>query len=538
MPNKYWIGGAATTSWNINANWSLSSGGTANTTAPTTADDAYFDAASGSGIVIITSGAAAARIFFTNITTGSYSGTLRMTNGLQVSFDFTLSATMSIDGAGTLTKASSGGTLTSNGKIWPNSIQTPNGNGFATTFGDSWTILGSLVGTANPVQILASAPTKTITIGGSLASGAAYNCNSGNIAFVMNGSGSLSGSFTNCSITINTTGAITQPSPGLGFSQGVTYNIDAVGTYTSTGGISIGSNGVIFGGTALSGVSIQSLSFGAGASQVLTLNAPTNIGNLVVNGSASGTINGSTLSVSNSIVPLNGIFGTSTIEMTGSSSATVSGGSMQNNFTINKSGGAVVIFASTFTWGLANRSLTINSLVNFSNNSNTFTLSGTPLTINNSSASQFFNMTVPANITLNINGSTIPINGTLALSGSTTFAGAFGWTCGSLTCTTASSIIIILQAGNTYITTTNVNMVGTNAGRITMRSNTPTVLPRAIWTLQNPATQSMVYVNGQGIDSNAGSTIWSFGGTISTALIPLNWNLGSKPATKSFTFVC
>ena len=535
MPNKYWIGGAATTSWNINTNWSLSSGGPANTTVPTTSDDAYFDTASGAGVVIITVGAQAARIFFTNVTTGSYSGTLRMTNTLSFNFDFKLSATMSIDGAGTLTKVSSGGTLTSNGKTWPNSIQTPNGGGFITTFGDDWTILGSLVGTANPVQIIASAPTKTITIGGSLAAGAGYACNSGNIAFVMNGSGSLSGTFTNCSITINTAGTITQA--GLGFSQGITYNIPAVGTYTSTGNISISSNGVSFGGAALSGVNIQSISFGPGAAQVLTLNAPTNIGNLVVNGSASGTINGSTLSVSNSINPANGLFGTSTIEMTGSSTASVSGGSMQNNFTINKSGGAVIIFASTFSWGLANRSLTINSLVNFSNNSNTFTLNGTPLTINNSSGSQFFNLSIPANTTVNINGATTPINGTLALSGSTTFAGAFGWTCGSLTCSAPSSIVI-LQAGNTYVTTASVNMLGTNAGKITMRSNTPTVLPRAIWTLSNTATQSIVYVNGQGIDSNAGSTIWSFGGDITTALIPLNWGSGSKPATKTFSFVC
>lgn len=534
MANKYWIGGAATANWGTNANWSLSSGGPANTTVPTTSDDAYFDAASGSGVVVITAGAQAARIFFTNVTTGSYSGTLRMTNQLTVSFDFTLSATMTIDGVGTLSKPSSGGTFTSNGKTWPNSIQTPNGGGFVIAFGDNWTVLGSLIGTANPTTVNAATPV-TITIGGSLTSGAGYACT--NVSFLLNGTGTLSGPFSGAiTITINTAGVITQPAPGLSFSQGVTYNIAAVGTYTSTGGITIGSNGVQFGGAALSSVNIISISFGAGASQVLTLNAPTNIGNLVVNGAASGTINGSTLSVSNSINPANGLFGTSTIEMTGSSTASVSGGSMQNNFTINKSGGAVIIFASTFAWGLANRSLTITSLANFSTNSTTFTLNGTPLTINNSSSSQFFNITVPTNTTVNINSSAIPINGTLALSGNATFAGAFGWTCSSLTCSAASSTIT-LQAGNTYTTTTSVNMLGTNAGRITMRSNTPTVLPRAIWTLSNTATQSMVYVNGQGIDSNAGSTIWSFGGNISTALVPLNWSSGSKPATKTFSFV-
>ena len=96
--------------------------------------------------------------------------------------------------------------------------------------------------------------------------------------------------------------------------------------------------------------------------------------------------------------------GTSTLEFTGSSAATWGGaGSYRNNIIVNKSSAAVVTAASAITWGVANAVLTLNSTVNFSTNSNTFTLSGTPLTINNSSASQFYNMTVSANATLNIN---------------------------------------------------------------------------------------------------------------------------------------
>jgi hypothetical protein len=536
MPNKYWIGGAATTNWNVNTNWSLSSGGTANTTTPTTLDDAYFDAASGSGVVVITPGAQAARIFFTNVTTGSYSGTLRMTNTLTVSFDLRLSATMTIDGLAAISKPSSGGTFTSNGKIWPNSINTPNGGGFVITFGDNWTILGSLIGSSNATTVNAPTPV-TITISGSLTTGAQYACT--NVSFLLNDTGTLSGSFSGITtITINTTGTITQG--GLGFSAGVIYNIAAVGTYTSTGGITIGSNGVQFGGAALSNVLIQQILFGAGAGQVLTLNANTNIGILTVNGAASGTINGSTLFVRNSINPANGILGTSTITMEGSDSATVSGGSIQNNLTINKSSGAVIIFASTLTWGAANRTLTINSLCNFSANSNTFTLAGTPLTINNSSASQFFNMTVPANTTLNINGSDILILGTLSLSGSVTFAGAFGWTCGSLTCSAAGSTITLREAV-TYTTTNSVTMLGTDASRILMRSSDLTIpYVLAKWTLTNtPATQSMTYVSATAIDSSAGMTIWSFQGiTNGIDVSTINWGSGSPQSTKSFTFVC
>jgi hypothetical protein len=47
----------------------------------------------------------------------------------------------------------------------------------------------------------------------------------------------------------------------------------------------------------------------------------------------------------------------------------------------------------------------------------------------------------------------------------------------------------------------------------------------------------MTYVSGQGIDSNAGMTIYSFGGDIATSLVPLNWGLGASQGTKAFTFV-
>jgi hypothetical protein len=144
-------------------------------------------------------------------------------------------------------------------------------------------------------------------------------------------------------------------------------------------------------------------------------------------------------------------------------------------------------------------------------------------------------MTVPNGVTLNINNNTTPILGTLSLLGSATFAGTHGWTCGTLTCS-ASNSIIILQASVTYTTTTSVIMLGTNAQRITIRSNAPTVT-YAIWTLQNPATQSMVYVNAQGINSNAGMTIYSFQGVVLTSLPALNWFSGASQGTKAFTFV-
>jgi hypothetical protein len=83
-------------------------------------------------------------------------------------------------------------------------------------------------------------------------------------------------------------------------------------------------------------------------------------------------------------------------------------------------------------------------------------------------------------------------------------------------------------------------MLGTNAGRILMRSS-DTVLPYVLakWTLTNtPATQSMVYVNATAIDSSEGMTIYSFQGTTNGIdASTLNWFNGASQGTKAFTFV-
>ena len=260
-------------------------------------------------------------------------------------------------------------------------------------------------------------------------------------------------------------------------------------------------------------------------------------GNLIFLSTVSGvTLNGAkALFGGNLVGGAFNVLGTTTLEFTGNNPATWVSGSYRVNIIVNKSSGAVVTAGATISWGEINKTLTLNSTVNFASNLNTFTLNSSPNTINNSSVSQFFNMTIPNTAVLNINNNTTPILGTLSLLGSATFAGTHGWTCGTLTCS-ASNSTIILQSGVTYTTTTSVTMLGTNAARIVMRSNAPTAT-YAIWTLQNPATQSMVYVNAQGIDSNAGMTIYSFQGVILTSLPALNWYNGASQGTKAFTFV-
>ena len=70
-------------------------------------------------------------------------------------------------------------------------------------------------------------------------------------------------------------------------------------------------------------------------------------------------------------------------------------------------------------------------------------------------------------------------------------------------------------------------MLGTNAGRIVMASSSGSI--RAIWTLNQGASQSIAYVNGTRINSSLGQTIWSFGVLPADISTTLNWGVGVRP---------
>lgn len=57
MANRYWVGGAGTWSASATANWASSSGGAGGASAPTSADNVFFDANSGTGTCTYQSGA-------------------------------------------------------------------------------------------------------------------------------------------------------------------------------------------------------------------------------------------------------------------------------------------------------------------------------------------------------------------------------------------------------------------------------------------------------------------------------------------------
>jgi hypothetical protein len=110
MANRYWVGG--TNSWNsiTGTKWAATSGGTGGQSAPTTADDVFFDAGSGASTVTIALGNTGAKSInctgFTGTLTGTASLTVAGSITLVADMTYTHTAAVTLSGTGTLTTAS------------------------------------------------------------------------------------------------------------------------------------------------------------------------------------------------------------------------------------------------------------------------------------------------------------------------------------------------------------------------------------------------------------------------------------------------
>lgn len=504
--------GAVSTDWNNVGNWAAGGTGTG---IPNAGVDAIFSGTPTNPCIMGANRFCRALIF-----TG-YTSTLTVgTFTLQANNNITFQSDQLLRIIGTTGKLAcqTSGTITSNGGIWGLDF-TINNVAATITLADDMRVAGSWLGSGGGTVTLAGA--FTLFVGTNITTSNSLVAPVTNV--VMNGSGTYSGNNA-YNLEINTTGniiitgnvqftrrfiitnagSITMTAANVTISNATTVDLGGRAINNLTHSFSVGFSTIIY----LSDVVCNNFTIGNGTN---TYNGPGQIyasGNYVFSGISSGSL----------IVNLIG-------------TGTIGAGTMGLSCVIASSGnytlGATLTINNTFTSAIgailnaASSTVTINNGV---------TISTIGLSWNN--------ITIPFNATITINAQLLVAQTLLLNGGTNTFTGTHGWTCGTLNCTAPIAVVIVLQAGVTYITTTSVNMLGTNAQRITMRSNTPTVLPRAIWTLQNPSTQSMVYVNGQGIDSSAGSTIWSFGGTITTPLVPLNWGLGSPQITKAFTFVC
>lgn len=247
----------------------------------------------------------------------------------------------------------------------------------------------------------------------------------GSCVITMNGTGSISGAAYGNTIIVNTSGIISIGTPcsvntftltagtlnlanGLNINGG-TFSIAIGFNFTGLSNLTITANTASITSNGVSWPTSVIMANAANLATVITIND-----NLTVTGSFTSssiqsntvTLNGGPLNVNGNLTVNKAFSGSATINLIGSAAAAWSGtaNNIQNSIVVNKSGGAVVtVGAGNITWGGNSKILTMTSTVDFTTNLTTFILTGTPLTINNSSSSQFYNMTVPAGTTLNIN---------------------------------------------------------------------------------------------------------------------------------------
>jgi hypothetical protein len=148
MADRYWVGGTDVWDSNPGTKWATTSGGAGGASVPTTSDDVYFDAASGTVTATVVGTASCLALNFTGFT-GSIDSQSGTSPTLFVQGNLTLSATMGTFGNGfgvcRIFPASSS-TITSNGKqsSWNGTVGTLQGITFDGSSGRTITLLDDL----------------------------------------------------------------------------------------------------------------------------------------------------------------------------------------------------------------------------------------------------------------------------------------------------------------------------------------------------------------------------------------------------------
>jgi len=168
---------------------------------------------------------------------------------------------------------------------------------------------------------------------------------------------------------------------------------------------------------------------------------------------------------------MSNISGTGGIRFIGSSSATWNQGAATTNsvskIEFAKTGGATLNIPNSFTY-IGNLKWVSGSV----SHAGTLTL-GTGTVVDTTSAVSWNNITIPASASITINSQLLVTN-SLLLSGSATFIGAYGFTCGNLSCTTAASTITLQNIFANPFAEYRVNgvltLIGTLASRIILQA--------------------------------------------------------------------
>ena len=424
MANRFWVGGG-TGNYNSTTNWSASSGGASGASVPTTADDVFFDASSGSGTATINVASNCASLNLTGFG-GSFVFTNNLTvNGTTLNFG---SGGYTVSVAGNL-RLLTAMTITSNGTTFGGNVDFAGAVTF--TLADNMSVSGNVIFSSAVTQTLNG---NVLSIVGNLIH-SNQSIVTGTTSFVLGGTGTWSHPSTGIirnNLTINTAGTITLGTniryntgiltytAGTVVTAGSTLNIAAATTLNTNGvtwnniitsfngAITLGSNLTLTGTLTISSTT---LSFTLGGNSLISANANLHLANGAftlpanqtfksLSNATAGTINGNTLTLTENIALGAAVNGTTNIVYAGTGSWT-GAFNITNNLTINTAGTLTLGTNIRYNTGIltytAGTVVTAGSTLNISANT---TLTTDGITWNNITISGIVTITLGSNLTL------------------------------------------------------------------------------------------------------------------------------------------
>ena len=471
--------GATNSNWGTSTNWSLGA-------VPTLNDGniAKFDASSPNCTLNTT-------CVCNEVDFSGYINTLTLTNLLTVNGNVTLGSAMLFSGTERIVMTATA-SLKSNGVVFPNDI------GFVGTI--TITALDDIViSGSNSSSSSTTMNGFSFTIAKSIT-----GIFKGTTNFIMNGTGVIgAGTEVRGDFTINTGGTITQ----VGTFE--IYN----GTLSKTSGTLVVNTGSILylrnnSKFNLSSTTFKKIIF---ADTTNTLLSDANCDEAVLGVTAiNGLFNINVNTLLNVVTDCSG-----TASFVLQNSPTWSGaGILKNNLTIKST--ATPTISGTVKYDTGTLTNEVGSIVTTTGS----TLSIAASVTLNTNGINWNNVTITTGTaTLN---SLLTVNGTLSVgsAGNVTFAGTHGFTYNTFSCITAGRTIN-LTAGITYLGTNSLIVTGTSGSKVLFVSTSGTV--KAIFNLQNGATQSVTNCNATRIDSSGGQTIYTSEGTLTDTI---NWGIG------------
>jgi hypothetical protein len=539
-----WIGEGADNNWSTTGNWS---GGVI----PAVGTDAIFDGVSGANPNKNCTVNAANRIC-ANFNTTNYTGTITFDFDVQVNGNITLGAGMGFGGTGYINIRFTANSQTRTLDV-PTGLTVPR-----LSFGSLVALTGSTISLTRSTTVTNlinnNATTSTFTITG------AFTLTLSNGSFTQPSTGQTA---LNSTTTFEFSGTCTLG--GVRFSGGTIKTLTGA-SLTVTGNWTYGTSGTI-------DFSLGTVNFGTTRFQqnaALTLNFPASVGSfydyggspsaltlqsdvvvsrdyIIDNAIASHVINGAFKFIIQGKASINGgatISGTATISFEGTANSGAIVISTAGTVTFSIATLNIQKSTTTFTLDNGTRVLRISS-------ANYTVTSGTIINVTSRlefSGNQTITHTVPATYfsitivgttpTKTLNGNIWNIAGTLTVNATATFAGTIGWTAGTFSSIPVSSTTITIQNGITYTVTGSLIMQGNSPTTAILFFTSNSLTVRAIFTLDNGASQFVYFVRATRIDSGAGQTIWDVPGTISSLLTDtINWNPGSRPAPIAYSFI-